>query len=126
MIYLQNCLLDKPIVEVSPTLEETGNNVTINCSVTTKLNSTTIDDVQWLRNGSNLNTTNGEKYSGGTVATPSLSIQDLGPDDGGKYVCVASNQFGTTNSKDSVTLGKVIVKAWNGCTKGLDDLIIMY
>ena len=111
MIYLQNCLLDKPIVEVSQTLGEMGTTVTINCSVTTNLDSTTIDDVQWLKNGNNLNTTNGNRYSGGTVATPSLSILNLGPDDVGEYVCVASNQFGTTNSTDSVTLGKVIVKA---------------
>ncbi|CAL1547886.1 unnamed protein product, partial [Lymnaea stagnalis] len=74
--------------------------VTLTCQVT-PLNSLT--DLYWTKDGQRLSTTNAAKYSGGTSAVPSLTIYSLSPSDGGAYVCVATNQFGTTPS-GNVTL----------------------
>lgn len=69
--------------------------VTLTCQVT-PVNSLT--DLYWTKDGQRISTSNATKYSGGSTAVPNLTIYSLSPSDGGSYVCVATNQFGSTPS----------------------------
>ena len=42
---------------------------------------------------------NSGKYSGSTVSSPSLTIQNIEQDDEGDYVCTATNIVGTAKSQ---------------------------
>ncbi|KAK6963488.1 hemicentin-1, partial [Biomphalaria glabrata] len=67
--------------------------VTLDCQVA-PLDS--LSDLYWTKNGVRLNTTGSSKYSGGTKSIPNLTINSMTDLDVGRYECVATNNFGTT------------------------------
>lgn len=87
------------------TISEIGTTVTIHCTAN---GSPTLKDIYWLFNGKNMDISDSNKYSGGIVNNPSLSIKNLASTDAGEYHCGATNLVGSTNSSQSVTLGKII------------------
>lgn len=107
-IYFDVNILEKPTVIVPMTISETGTTVTIHCTVSVSQNSPALTAVYWLFNGKNLDISNSNKYSGGIVNNTSLSIKNLASTDAGEYHCGATNLLGSTNSSQSVTLGKII------------------
>lgn len=95
-------ILDAPIVSVPATHSSvtTGNSVTVNCTVFSKL---IVTDVYWQRTIGGVislikSTTNTNKYSGITANTPSLTIYNADTSDVGTYRCFAANVFGYGNS----------------------------
>jgi hypothetical protein len=94
--------LDPPTVQVqqSSYSVNTGNTVTLVCTVTSNL---PITNVYWQRNiGGSITTinsnTNTNKYSGSTTTTPSLTIFSVQQSDIGTYTCFGSNSVGTGQS----------------------------
>lgn len=87
----------------------TGTTVTINCTASVSQDSPALTAIHWLLNGTNLVISDSAKYSGGIVSNPSLSIKNIAPTDAGVYRCGATNLVGSTNSLQSVTLGKIVV-----------------
>lgn len=81
---------------------EIGKTVTVECQVQANPAHTS---VQWKRviNGvtSDLDVSNGNKYIGATVNTPSLTIQATTDSDEGYYICTATNAVGTGSSSQS-------------------------
>ncbi|XP_052058072.1 hemicentin-1-like isoform X3 [Mytilus californianus] len=79
-----------------------GNTITLQCQVTATPQHTS---VEWRRtiNGvtSVISVTNTNKYSGSTVATPSLTISSSAISDEGFYTCYATNSIGTGNSQQT-------------------------
>lgn len=72
--------------------------ITITCTVTANPTHTS---VQWQRTQNGVTTNIGVgsgKYSGGTVNSPSLSINNADLNDIGQYVCSATNIVGTGTS----------------------------
>ncbi|CAG2253540.1 HMCN [Mytilus edulis] len=72
--------------------------ITITCTVTA---NPTYTSVQWQRTQNGVTTNIGVgsgKYSGGTVNSPSLSINNADLNDIGQYVCSATNIVGTGSS----------------------------
>ncbi|XP_071095576.1 hemicentin-2-like isoform X3 [Haliotis cracherodii] len=61
-----------------------------------------VTSVTWYRNSTGsalpISIPSGSKYSGGTLATPSLFISNLQPSDAASYQCEAGNILGTTRS----------------------------
>lgn len=94
--------LDVPVVTASIPTAPTrlGNSVTITCTVSADPGATRII---WqiinpaTNQGVNIDTSIG-KYSGGTLAIPSLTINPVGESDEGNYQCLAENAIGTTPS----------------------------
>lgn len=95
-----------PNVQVSDSFIETDSKVNISCSVSLVEGSPPITAVKWLRNETYLDTSDSNKYSGGTPDNPSLSIYNLNSTDGGQYRCTATNLVGTTKSTNYVSLGE--------------------
>lgn len=80
-----------------------GNSVTLVCTVTANPTHTS---VYWRRTVSGITTditvaNSNNKYSGSTVSTPSLTINNAGAADEGSYVCFASNSVGTGQSSQT-------------------------
>ncbi|XP_071159627.1 hemicentin-1-like isoform X20 [Mytilus edulis] len=79
-----------------------GNTITLQCQVTATPQHTV---VEWRRtiNGvtNTISVTNTNKYSGSTVATPSLTISTSASSDEGFYTCYATNSIGTGNSQQT-------------------------
>lgn len=75
-----------------------GDQATITCSVTGYPLSTAIS-WQKIANGvrSNIDTSQ-SRFSGGTVANPSLTINPVEESDEGDYQCSATNYLGTSQS----------------------------
>ncbi|XP_052103233.1 hemicentin-1-like [Mytilus californianus] len=91
----------------------TGQQITIPCTVA---GTPTQTNVFWRKvvNGVQTNVViNGNsRYTGGTTATPSLTITNTQSSDEGTYVCFATNSVGTSNSQNTfldVTGGVPIV-----------------
>jgi hypothetical protein len=76
-----------------------GNSVVINCVVTAEPQETAI---VWQKviNGvrTTLSISSNNRYSGGTVNTPSLTIGNVQDSDEGLYICQATNSVGTGSS----------------------------
>lgn len=74
-----------------------GNSITMECSITANPAHTL---VQWKKivNGQPQDVSLGSRYSGSTVATPSLTITNAESTDKGYYVCYASNGVGQGQS----------------------------
>ncbi|KAL8612259.1 hypothetical protein ACOMHN_038171 [Nucella lapillus] len=90
-------VLYKPQVNVGASLTRTeSENVTLTCTVNAKPEATV---VMWYKGGQVLNTSDSSRYSGGTAATPSLTIASVRPEDAGQYYCAASNSVGSTTSQ---------------------------
>lgn len=70
--------------------------------------------VRWVKTLNNVETditvTNSNKYSGGSVNTPSLTISSAASADGGYYKCYASNSVGTGQSQS--TFLNVVGSKW--------------
>lgn len=99
-------VLDVPVVNVLQLSYSTniGSSVTLRCTVTS---NPTHNSVYWQRtiNGqtSRITTsTNTNKYSGSTVNTPSLTINNVAQSDTGSYRCLADNSIGTGQSQITV------------------------
>ena len=77
-----------------------GSSYTITCYVTS---SSTVTSVSWhyQKNGvtSVINTADTTKYSGGTVGSPSLTINYVQSSDIGNYRCLAQNAAGIGQSQ---------------------------
>ena len=80
---------------IDPPITKIGTEVTITCTLT---GSPAALSVKWKKGGSDLDTSDSNKYSGGTKDTPSLSIKNVAQSDEGSYQCVATNAGGTTES----------------------------
>ena len=78
-----------PTLQYNPTI---GTTVTLICQVT----SGTATGISWTKDGNTL--TIGNRYSGGSVNTPSLSISGVVQSDGGNYVCQATDGTATVNT----------------------------
>ena len=99
--------LDPPTVQVqqSSYSVNTGNTVTLVCTVSSSL---PITNVYWQRNiggsGTTITTTNTNKYSGSTTTTPSLTIFSVQQSDVGTYTCYGSNSVGTDQSSTTLSV----------------------
>ena len=106
-IYASFFLLDPPTVQVqqSSYSVNTGNTVTLVCTVSSSL---PITNVYWQRNiggsGTTITTTNTNKYSGSTTTTPSLTIFSVQQSDVGTYTCYGSNNVGTDQSSTTLSV----------------------
>lgn len=109
-MYFNEIILEKPTVTLPWTITETDSTVTIHCTVSVSQGSPALTSVYWLLNGQNLDILDSAKYSGGTVNTTSLSINNIGPTDAGEYRCGANNLLASSNSSQSVTLGKINIE----------------
>ena len=67
---------------------------TLTCEVTS---DPMHSSVQWLKNFQIIATDN-HTYIGGTLASPSLRINDVRYEDEGNYICTATNSVGTGRS----------------------------
>ena len=81
---------------------EYGNPITIECTVTANPLHTIVI-WQKIVNGqpTTINQGNSGRYTGGTVNTPSLTIQSAVTSDTGVYRCLATNAVGTGQSQDT-------------------------
>ncbi|KAI8775258.1 neural cell adhesion molecule 1, partial [Biomphalaria glabrata] len=70
---------------------------TLTCNIST---NDTVIGFYWTKSGSQLNTSDTLKYSGGTLGQPSLTVLSAIEADAGLYRCVASNSVGTTTSAE--------------------------
>lgn len=80
-----------------------GGNVTVNCSI----DGPEINKIQWKKNVNNLQhdiTTGNEKYSGGSLSSPPLTINDLKIGDQSEYQCTAGNKGGEYGSINKATV----------------------
>ena len=75
----------------------TGTVLTLHCFV-----SEDVDSLHWhmYRDGSYSKLEDMSKYGGGSVAAPSLIINQVNIDDTGRYICKAENSKGSTSSDD--------------------------
>lgn len=77
-----------------------GSSITIECQITA---TPGVTSVSWSRiiNGQTTTITisNNNKFSGGTVSNPSLTITGADNSDEGFYICSASNSVGTGQSQ---------------------------
>ncbi|XP_062597496.1 uncharacterized protein LOC134258912 [Saccostrea cucullata] len=94
-----------------------GGSVTITCTVT----GPEVNTIKWkqYRNNSYLQdiTIDGSKYTaGGTLSTPSLTINTLNTDDAGQYQCTASNPGGTYPSNNKATVNVLYGQFNEDCT----------
>jgi hypothetical protein len=98
--------IGKPSIHISPTNVEVveGQSNTIACFVSS---ISDITDVTWIKTtvvGNEIVNVAGVdgKFSGGTLSSPSLTINNIAKLDEGTYMCRATNCFGTTSSEYSV------------------------
>lgn len=110
LIYFYVNILEVPTVDLSEKITQTDTTVTIHCTATVQSDSPAITAIHWLLNGQTINISDANKYSGGNVSTPSLTIKNIASTDAGEYRCGATNLVGSTNSLRSVTLGKISLK----------------
>lgn len=80
-----------------------GNSITLVCTVTANPTHTSVN---WRRTVNGVTTdivvaNSNNKYSGSTVSTPSLTINNAAQADEGNYVCYASNSIGTGQSSQT-------------------------
>lgn len=81
---------------------EVGNTITIQCVITA---NPSVTSVQWQRlvNGQtqNVDVAGNARITGGTVTTPSITINNAQFSDEGNYICTATNAVGTGASAQS-------------------------
>jgi hypothetical protein len=80
--------------------------VTLFCNIALPSDSSAVYDVFWTKGDRKIDISgSGGKYSGGSIAHPSLSITEVNSDDIGIYHCYASNSAGSMCS-NTIQLGK--------------------
>ncbi|VDI76862.1 hemicentin [Mytilus galloprovincialis] len=86
------------LASIKPTVN-VGESVVINCVVTADPKETTITWQKVVNNvPTTLSITSNNRYSGGTVSTPALTISNVEDNDEGQYICQATNTVGTGSS----------------------------
>lgn len=90
----------KPVVTVDQTSYEVieGSSVTLACTIVSSSQTTS---VTWQRNingASLIVDTRSDRYSGGTIVSPSLVIKNTTLSDTGLYICSATNDAGVTSA----------------------------
>ncbi|XP_071141762.1 cell adhesion molecule DSCAML1-like [Mytilus edulis] len=97
--------IEKPVVQIytekQPVIK--GSNQIIQCSVSGKQQPSSLSWKKRVNGNDHVETTvdlTGEKYSGGTVGCPSLTIKDFDMSDEGTYTCQATNDAGEGCSKE--------------------------
>ncbi|XP_063441331.1 hemicentin-1-like isoform X2 [Mytilus trossulus] len=80
-----------------------GSSVTIQCTVFATPSASSVTWKKISQNGAEsfINVANSAKYNGGTVGTPSLTVQNAAEGDEAYYVCSATNAAGTGTSSQS-------------------------
>ena len=89
-------LIDKPIVSVvtpDPVVE--GTSVTIKCQ--SQGARPAVTGVTWKKGQEVISVTTNNKYTGGTVQTPSLTIGSVLKTDAGEYTCQLGNDVGNVS-----------------------------
>ena len=85
-------------------------NVLLNCSVESEL---PIIDICWIKDGTRVNSSMNDRYTGGTKDEPTLKIVQSLKTDSGNYKCVAVNIAGSNESLlITVTVGCDSCKFW--------------
>ncbi|CAG2194006.1 unnamed protein product [Mytilus edulis] len=74
------CVINAPVNQYTPTLQTT---VTLQCDVT----QGTASQIIWIKDNIQLNIGTNSRFTGGNVATESLTINNVQQSDGGNYVC---------------------------------------
>lgn len=93
-------LPDIPKISTGSTDELTASeteSLTIPCTISAVPSVTSL---VWLLNEKVIDTSNSLEYSGGTIATPSLTILNLQASHAGVYKCRATNDVGTSDSRN--------------------------
>ncbi|XP_076091162.1 hemicentin-1-like isoform X2 [Mytilus galloprovincialis] len=90
-------IIDEPTVRIEvPTLVLTGRTTTIDCNVSS---TEPITELTWLKDGYNIQPeSDSNKYAGGSIHTPSLTIHNCDDQDKASYRCKARNIAGTGQS----------------------------
>ena len=90
-------VLDIPVVGVESTsyLTQIHEDVVLHCEVQF---SSSVEYLYWQHDYLNITVDNNARYSGGTIDSPSLTIQNVIYDDTGYYTCNAVSQSGTGTS----------------------------
>ncbi|XP_071123084.1 uncharacterized protein [Mytilus edulis] len=68
-----------------------GQDITLECKIKTELPNR---DLYWLKGSNMLRSYRIEKYSGGSLSEPSLTIKNIDRNDAGYYTCKLENAFG--------------------------------
>ena len=93
---------DLPAVAIpsSTILASTGESVTLLCIVSTVLDITSVEWTQAHHGITQDNISRGKsRYIGGTISSPSLSINNVAHSDEGYYTCTVTNTQGTSLSQ---------------------------
>ena len=78
-----------------------GNSITLQCTVTANPTETSVTWQRYINNvATNIDMTSG-RYSGSTVGSPSLVVNNAVTSDEGFYICRASNSVGTGQSQQT-------------------------
>lgn len=80
-----------------------GGNVTVDCNIKGPEPSS----VTWIKFANNIQITitiDNNRYSGGTVDSPALTINNLNTDDAAQYQCTAKNPGGNYHSTNKATV----------------------
>lgn len=78
--FVEPIAINAPVNQYTPTLQTT---VTLQCDVT----QGTASQIIWIKDNIQLNIGANSRFTGGTVATESLTITNVQQSDGGNYVC---------------------------------------
>ena len=97
--------LDVPVVTVSQPTYSTniGNTIVLACVVSANPAHTAVFWTRQINNGNTetLNPASSTKYSGSTIQSPSLTINNVDTSDEGNYICHATNAVGTGQSSQT-------------------------
>lgn len=99
-------LIDVPSLSVHHETRILEKSVTLICEMTVPDNSPKVSEVFWTKDDKKIDIPGREgKYSGGSIADPSLTIKAVSLKDKGIYQCYASNLMGHMWS-EKIHLGK--------------------
>ena len=97
--------VDIPVVTISQSTYSTniGNTITIDCVISANPQHSTVYWTKQTPNGNTatLNPSTSTKYDGGTLISPSLTINNVDLADEGNYFCHATNAVGTGQSSQA-------------------------
>ncbi|XP_055999928.1 uncharacterized protein LOC125676249 isoform X2 [Ostrea edulis] len=112
---------DVPSLNVHHETSVLERSVTLVCKMVLPINSPNVSDVCWTKDDIKIDILrNGEKYSGGSIVDPSLTIKDVNSNDEGRYQCCASNLMGNMWS-EKIHLGLPTIEFDNPDLNGLHE-----